>query len=623
MKNNKRAFTIVELVIVIAVIGILAAVLIPTFSSLIEKANMNSDEAAVKNMNTYLSADEQINGKPAVWQDAVKVLSKSGLDAQNYKALSSEHYLVWDSSINRVLYVEKASGQVIYPEEYKNLTEGDDYTYGNWMTLEGQMVADDSWLNQEQDYSSFDKVEISNGEVKYEDKVITESNAKEEVAGYQSYFGNNVAANLLALEFKNSDTKYGQLKYESNGVEYVIAKVKDSQQLTSYAEYVKKSDNDGENFTLLLTGDIEFNNTQWKPIETYKGSVDGSYKTEDGTVKPAVLKNFNMSDRSAEVVMYESGTKGGSNFYYGFISVFTGGYLGNFEFENVNVVTPGLDVAAPMGYEKTGVYVATVCGLITNEKQEGTVVVENIHVKSGTVTGYSRVGGLFGCVGMTKALSSNGYLNSGTIEIRNCSNAATVVSKAETSGSYANAAGIAAFTHRIQNDAVVKYIDCVNTGNIAGVNAAGINGRYVNNTQFINCKNSGKITAIATDKAYSDANGIYTAKVAVAPKACGIACSESKIGGFTGCENTGTIAIVSAFDKASVSVTSNAIAASISDSDLVSECTASGAFEFDIAYFAGLTVKPQGAEFNPSVKGAFFADNNATEAEGVYTYIAK
>lgn len=40
MKNNKkRGFTIVELVIVIAVIAILAAVLIPTFSNVINKAN--------------------------------------------------------------------------------------------------------------------------------------------------------------------------------------------------------------------------------------------------------------------------------------------------------------------------------------------------------------------------------------------------------------------------------------------------------------------------------------------------------------------------------------------------------------------------------------------------------
>ena len=38
-KSNRKGFTIVELVIVIAVIAILAAVLIPTFASIVQKAN--------------------------------------------------------------------------------------------------------------------------------------------------------------------------------------------------------------------------------------------------------------------------------------------------------------------------------------------------------------------------------------------------------------------------------------------------------------------------------------------------------------------------------------------------------------------------------------------------------
>ena len=38
-RNNKKGFTIVELVIVIAVIAILSAVLIPTFGSVINDAN--------------------------------------------------------------------------------------------------------------------------------------------------------------------------------------------------------------------------------------------------------------------------------------------------------------------------------------------------------------------------------------------------------------------------------------------------------------------------------------------------------------------------------------------------------------------------------------------------------
>ena len=45
MKRNRKAFTIVELVIVIAVIAILSAVMIPTFSSLIETATVGADQA--------------------------------------------------------------------------------------------------------------------------------------------------------------------------------------------------------------------------------------------------------------------------------------------------------------------------------------------------------------------------------------------------------------------------------------------------------------------------------------------------------------------------------------------------------------------------------------------------
>ena len=41
-KNNRKGFTTVELVIVIAVIAILATVLIPTFSNLITKANQSA-----------------------------------------------------------------------------------------------------------------------------------------------------------------------------------------------------------------------------------------------------------------------------------------------------------------------------------------------------------------------------------------------------------------------------------------------------------------------------------------------------------------------------------------------------------------------------------------------------
>lgn len=52
-KTNRKGFTIVELVIVIAVIAILAAVLIPTFASIVSKANES-------NLQQVLSAARKV-----------------------------------------------------------------------------------------------------------------------------------------------------------------------------------------------------------------------------------------------------------------------------------------------------------------------------------------------------------------------------------------------------------------------------------------------------------------------------------------------------------------------------------------------------------------------------------
>lgn len=56
-RNNKKGFTIVELVIVIAVIAILSAVLIPTFGGIIDDANETSRDQKAKNTLTELMID--------------------------------------------------------------------------------------------------------------------------------------------------------------------------------------------------------------------------------------------------------------------------------------------------------------------------------------------------------------------------------------------------------------------------------------------------------------------------------------------------------------------------------------------------------------------------------------
>lgn len=54
LKLIKIVFTIVELMIAIAVIAVLADVLIPTFSSLINKRNESADVQLIRNLNVSL-----------------------------------------------------------------------------------------------------------------------------------------------------------------------------------------------------------------------------------------------------------------------------------------------------------------------------------------------------------------------------------------------------------------------------------------------------------------------------------------------------------------------------------------------------------------------------------------
>ena len=115
-RNNKKGFTIVELTIVIAVIAILAAVLIPTFSSIVDKANTSSDIQLVRQANMILAALDVYDGEIDE-TIAKEELLANGIDISAKPANSDSEfrYLVGE---NRYVIFSNEQQKIIFPEEW-------------------------------------------------------------------------------------------------------------------------------------------------------------------------------------------------------------------------------------------------------------------------------------------------------------------------------------------------------------------------------------------------------------------------------------------------------------------------------------------------------------------------
>ena len=102
MRNtNKKGFTIVELVIVVAVIAILAAVLIPTFSGIIAKAQLSADQRAEREMNNAIAME----GADTL-EEAMAALEKNGINAKHLIPVSAGYSFVWNKNTNKIELVK-------------------------------------------------------------------------------------------------------------------------------------------------------------------------------------------------------------------------------------------------------------------------------------------------------------------------------------------------------------------------------------------------------------------------------------------------------------------------------------------------------------------------------------
>ena len=100
LRRTKKGFTIVELVIVIAVIAVLSAVLIPTFISLNNKANKAADQAMIKNLDTALATKSAEEGRNNTMYEALKDAEEAGYKVENLKSKEGKN-LVWNQETDR------------------------------------------------------------------------------------------------------------------------------------------------------------------------------------------------------------------------------------------------------------------------------------------------------------------------------------------------------------------------------------------------------------------------------------------------------------------------------------------------------------------------------------------
>ncbi|MBE7078198.1 MAG: prepilin-type N-terminal cleavage/methylation domain-containing protein [Clostridiales bacterium] len=230
-KMNKKGFTIVELVIVIAVIAIMSAVLIPTFSGIIKKSRRSADEQAVATINKILATDTEIEDI----SDAIRLLAENDYELEDYKALAKgEAFYLYVPGNNEACVVVIVAGDTVrYPADYAGASVA--AGQGKYFALTGAIEEDDSWVVADNNATISSAAQlasvmnqVSAGKANEVKKVTLSSNV--DVMGANLNFG-DATANLtvdggnktiyamksdkntynVSGEFATSDYRYGMI----------------------------------------------------------------------------------------------------------------------------------------------------------------------------------------------------------------------------------------------------------------------------------------------------------------------------------------------------------------------------------------------------------------------------
>ena len=427
--RNKKGFTLVELVIVIAVIAILAGVMIGTFASVVKKANESrkaQEMAAAKTEQTANDVIEKLsNSNWLGWEDFETKLADVMADTFKQADINKDNV---KEAVNDA--VEKAfakyassigtSNTGLTEEQVKYIVETalskvsySGVTAEQVKAIVNNAVSGTSTLTKAQVQAIVDAAAAKNLTLAQVTAAITEATkdlAKtDKVENKFSEIEKNLTASIKNLKDSTltaSDIEALLAKYISNGevsgdytwynANATTMEVADAKQLVALSTLAKG----GTSFagkTVELPANVDLTETDFQPIMDFDGTLKG---TATGDAKTKITVNVTpvwntLEGRNGKTMMNYLRTDEKNlrkdAVGYGFVaSLVDGGVV-----ENVNVVLAVDNTANDP--ENRYTYFGGIVGFLDG----GTI--RNCTV-SGKITAYNRIGGVVG------------YAKSGTIE---------------------------------------------------------------------------------------------------------------------------------------------------------------------------------------------------------------